>query len=217
MTPAVATPQFVEESHSYYVQGVKLPSVTQIIDEMGFVDKQWFTKESRERGSAVHAATHFIDEGDMDWDHFRKHNGHLVGYLEAWDRYKMESRFEAVVIEEPMASACLRFAGTPDRFGFIAKMMQGPLGAADNGRDRRPTVRNTLIDIKSGVPDKAHIVQLGGYIDLIEGNGWGSVHDALVVHLQANGKYKLGPVDVAEAKALWRATISIYTHFKGGR
>jgi hypothetical protein len=46
-----------------------LISVTQVLASVGLIDVEapWFTKEARDRGSAVHRATELLDEGRLDW------------------------------------------------------------------------------------------------------------------------------------------------------
>jgi hypothetical protein len=89
--PACTHPiQFDEAAHLYTVAGVERPSVTQILKDAGLIDTTWYTDEARERGRAVHFATQFLDEDDLDWDTVLPQ---YRGYVAAWERFKAESHF----------------------------------------------------------------------------------------------------------------------------
>ena len=60
--------QFRAEDHSYHVNGVRLPSVTEILKDVGLIDTTFFAPEHAERGTRVHEATVFWDETGMDDD-----------------------------------------------------------------------------------------------------------------------------------------------------
>ena len=62
--------RFDPDSHLYRVDGIIVPSVTQVLEDVGIVDYSRLPGSTREmalrRGSAVHAACHYDDEGDLD-------------------------------------------------------------------------------------------------------------------------------------------------------
>ena len=45
---------FDPEKHEYRVNSVLYPSVTEILSEMGFIDRTWFTEDGRLRGKLTH-------------------------------------------------------------------------------------------------------------------------------------------------------------------
>jgi hypothetical protein len=53
------------ETHTYTPN---LPSVTTILKSVGLIDASFYTIEGRERGSAVHLACEYFDQGDLDED-----------------------------------------------------------------------------------------------------------------------------------------------------
>lgn len=42
------------------------PRVTEVLRDAGLVSTEWFTEEARDRGTAVHAACHYLLDGDLD-------------------------------------------------------------------------------------------------------------------------------------------------------
>ena len=54
------------ETHIYTVDGEVLPSVTQILKDMGFIDVTWFNDYARERGSLVHKIIESEGENDPE-------------------------------------------------------------------------------------------------------------------------------------------------------
>jgi hypothetical protein len=96
--------------HSYTFNGYNVPSVSQILLDMGFVNTQWFTDEGRERGSAVHKAIHVMCRGAHC---FR--SPLIDDYMEAFKKFQKDCDWVPELIEEPMG--CSSYAGTPDQIG----------------------------------------------------------------------------------------------------
>lgn len=131
--------------HIYRVDGVVTPGVTTVIREASLIDgEEWFTKESRDKGAAVHAATHYADEGDLDQDWLSRTG--YAGYVAAWARFKAEADFKPELIEHLVHSP-IGYCGTVDRTGVL-------------GHCSYP---NALVDIKSGVRSRWHAVQTAAY------------------------------------------------------
>lgn len=74
---------FDEAAHAYYLDGRRLPSVTQVLERTRIVDYGYIPPRTREmalrRGSAVHTAIALDIEGDLDEASFEP----LMGYVEA--------------------------------------------------------------------------------------------------------------------------------------
>lgn len=109
---------FEESGHIYRVDGIVVPSVTQVLADVGIIDYSRIPAEDRERylqrGKDVHIATHYDDEGDLDEAAF---NEDLRGYLEAWRRFRAETGFVPELIEYRGFHSVYRYAGTLDRTG----------------------------------------------------------------------------------------------------
>jgi len=119
--PAVFDPAeltFDEEAHKYVYRGKVLPSVTQLLSGLhSFAGVSHEVLEAaRERGTHVHSATHYFDEGDLDISSLDEQTR---GYLKAWSRFTLDTDPEWTAIEVPIAHPVLLYAGTPDRRGDI--------------------------------------------------------------------------------------------------
>lgn len=173
--------QFDPKRHEYSIGGEVLLSVTQILALGGFVDYAFATEYARDRGSAVHEATRYFDEDDLDEGSVTPA---IAPYLEAWKRFRKETGFVPFLIEKAMAHPSLKFAGTLDRFGGI------------NGNSRP-----WLIDIKTsdGEPALAVRVQTAAYEHLLTTDRDFQVSRRQVIQrgcviLRGNGTYRLdGP------------------------
>lgn len=119
--------------HRYTYDGVWKPNVTTILEAMGFIDKEYFTPESRTRGDYVHRLAHFHDIGTLDWDTV---DADLMGYLHAYLKFKEETGFVPYLCEFPLYHRLYQYCGCLDRFGLFTR---GPWKNAWG-----------LIDLKSG-------------------------------------------------------------------
>jgi predicted transcriptional regulator of viral defense system len=103
--------EFDAETHTYYVNGEVVPSVTQVLHAAGIIDTQWFTEFGRWRGSAVHKATHYFDEGDMDR---RTLDPIVKPFVADWKEFREKTKFTPTMIEKPYYDATYGYCGTPD-------------------------------------------------------------------------------------------------------
>lgn len=161
------TLQVDKETHRYTLNGETLISVTQVLECVGLLDTEWFTEWHRWRGTAIHAACHYLDEGTLDWNTV---DPRFTGYIAAYDQFKRETGFIPTAIEQHMYSWAWRFAGTPDRIGTL------------NGR-------RVLIDLKNVSYSPAYALQTAGYAHLA-GIPQGC---RFTLHLKDDGQYKLRP------------------------
>jgi hypothetical protein len=101
--------------HDYYLDGIRLPSVTQVLREQTLVDfsqvPPFILERARQRGSAVHALAHFYNEHDLDWTSV---DPTYRPYLEAWVACVLERRIVPLLCERRLASRRHRVAGTLD-------------------------------------------------------------------------------------------------------
>src|SRR5262245_23208034 len=114
--------------------------VTEALALSGIVDTQWFTEESRARGTAVQLATRFLDEGDLDSSSV---DPAILPRLRSYERFKAEVQPEILTIEEPVVNTTYRYCGTLDRRVRINR-------------------REGILDIK-GLPASSHGPQTAGY------------------------------------------------------
>ena len=130
--------EFDEATHTYFVNGEVVLSVMQILKEAGLVDTTWFTEFGRWRGSAVHKATHYSDEKDIDC---RTLDPIVRPFVADWKQFRKDTGFTPTMIETPFYDSLYGFCGTPDRRGYF-------LGG-------NPKDSNELIDIKTYPGGKA--------------------------------------------------------------
>lgn len=110
---------FEKEGHIYTLpDGSRLPSITQILKEEGFIDTTWFDEWSRDKGSMVHLACHYDVTGELDEDSL---DDEIRPYLKAFRKFMVESGFKVDKSEVPTANLTYGYAGTPDLVGCFPK------------------------------------------------------------------------------------------------
>lgn len=138
---------FDEAAHTYTLDGTHLPSVTEITRFLAFdykSDKPWLAEQAARRGTAVHEACALIDYGETP-----EETPETAGYLTAYRRFLRDYRPDWTLIEHPMGSRSLGFAGTLDRYGSM---------------DGQPVV----LDLKTGsLHNAALAAQLTAYARLL--------------------------------------------------
>lgn len=136
--------QFDEKTHTYTVDGVVLPSVTHICRFLAYdykSDRTWLAEAAARRGTAVHEACALIDYGEEP-----EETPEIAGYLQAYRRFLADYRPDWELIESPMGSLELGYAGTLDRYGTLY-----------NGEP-------CIVDIKTGQLHKSSLrAQLSAY------------------------------------------------------
>jgi len=190
---------FNQDRHEYSDDGIIMPSVTQILVDNGVIDTTWFTEAGKDRGTAVHLALKYMDQGDLDADTVDED---LHGYLYAYEKFKRETRFASYPegIEQPLADSQRRVAGTPDRVGAMFG-------------------NRAIIDFKTGCLEPWVALQLAGYEDLVRlGDSpfltpeeYGIERYAL--QLKKDGKYKLRQFADSNDAYIFKAMTGIY-HWK---
>lgn len=107
---------FVEDTHEYFVEGKRVPSVTQILS--GLVDYSHIEprvlEEARQRGQHVHKMIELWAAGVLDVDT-------LPDWMrpahEHWLQFVSDSGFELIASEKRVYHHHLRYAGTLDLRG----------------------------------------------------------------------------------------------------
>jgi len=121
--------------HEYTVAGIRVPSVTEVLDKRGFCNYQDCPEDhmeaARERGQIGHEVTHWFDEAYPNFEDIGTVRGFEIGYLDAplhpwsreilsaWINFRMDFEFNPSLIEKRMAWKIngMMVCGTPDRFG----------------------------------------------------------------------------------------------------
>jgi len=111
--------QFEPISHTYFYDGVRVPSVTSVIRPLeGYYRmSEKSLKPYAERGTAVHAET---ERWDMSEDADPADcPGDLRGYLSAWVNFRTDFGFVPTHIEHRVYHPRLGYSGTIDRVGTV--------------------------------------------------------------------------------------------------
>lgn len=186
-----ATVQFDELNHIYQKDGVVVPSVTQVLTLAGLSDfstvPPHILEKARQVGTAVHEASQFLDEGDLDLESL---DPSIVGYMVGYQKFREEHGFKATLIEH-------RTVGEHE--GMAYGMCFDRLGSM-NGYDCE-----VLLDIKtSSRPSASWAIQTAAYVD-----GWHNDPFRLIVHVAKDGSYKLIRHEDGEDFEVWRSALRV--------
>jgi hypothetical protein len=130
---------FSEPSHSYFLDGVRVPSVTQLLQLGGYVTPgAWFSEKAAQRGTEVHRLTADFDLGALTLE---DHDSLYAGYLEAHVKAMKVINPVWEHIEQAFVHPGHKVAGRPDRVGRIYGAM-------------------SVCDLKTGGPADWHPLQL---------------------------------------------------------
>jgi hypothetical protein len=114
----------------YFVEGEPVFSVTEALDQAGYVDLTripWLVLEdARVRGTAVHTWLELV-VGSPEMIRGLDPPEFIAGYIAAWERWRIESRFEIENVENVVVDPVYRYAGTYDVLG----RMSGNRGLVD--------------------------------------------------------------------------------------
>lgn len=138
--------------------------VTEVLKLAGLVDDRFFTEEARDRGTALHLATVYFDEGNLDDESL---DPAIRGGLDAYRAFYRDVHPVILACEEPVEDLARGYCGTPDRVLVI------------NGREG-------VLDIKRGAESPWHAIQLAAYA-----HTYGRPMARWNLYLGQDGKYKL--------------------------
>jgi len=104
---------FDEASHTYRLGGVRLPSVTQVLDPLQELDgiPRHILEAAAAFGTNVHAACHLWNQGVLDEEQL---DPALLPYLTAWRKFLDDVTGVVVGSEVRVVNRQLRYAGTLD-------------------------------------------------------------------------------------------------------
>jgi hypothetical protein len=154
------------------------------------MDTRGWTPAARDRGTAVHAAIHYAEEGDLDAASL---DPAILPYLAAWERFRLEAHWVGWGREVRLGHGPGRYAGTADAVG--------DMGGA------------TLLDLKTGGPAPWHPIQLAGYAACLAPGH--SVQRA-ALYLRDDGSYSLVVRSILEQMRddeIWRHALALY-HYR---
>ena len=191
---AMATLAFYDDRHVYELDGVKIPSVSEVLrfgsrEVYGTVD-QYTLDNAADRGTRVHAACEALDATgacEVEED--------IVPYISAYKSFLADHGPQWVATERAVYHMDKWYAGRLDRYG----MLRG---------------KNCILDIKttSKIEKRLIVPQLTAYAQAWEAMGGAPVQSLYVLQLRKDGTYKLRSMDRDDA--LWGAYLRLHASFK---
>ena len=178
---------FREEDHTYWKDGINYPSVTKILEEMGFVGSTWFDEYSRIRGTYVHKAIELYNKAELlekDLDE------RLAPYLDAWRRFKQNSDIVILNSELQVHSDIFRYAGKLDIECSIN----------DN---------QAIVDLKSGIVAPVTALQLAAYVMARYENYYSVKRYGLSLK---GGRATIVPFENFSDFGVWQAIMAVYNY-----
>jgi hypothetical protein len=169
---------FEEATHTYAIDGVKVPSVTQILKPLYSFDgiPAAVLNAKAALGTAVHRACELLDKDDLDEesDEGRAALAPLSGYLNAYKAFKRDKRLVILANEKRLFHPVHRYAGQIDR----SYAMDGDVWD---------------VDLKSTVSMSPIVgIQTAAYTDMLRANGRADIKARRgALQLFPDGKYKL--------------------------
>ncbi len=119
--------QFDEARHLYFLDGVELPSVTTVLEEVGLIDYSTIPPATRQmalaRGAAAHQATALDDEDDLDEASVPDS---ILPYLAGWRKFKQDEGAIFEQIEHRGYHPQFQYAGTKDRRVRLPRRSKSP-------------------------------------------------------------------------------------------
>jgi hypothetical protein len=170
---------FDPEKHEYQLNGIIIPSVTQILEDVGISDFSGIPFDNLEyariRGTLVHKATALDDEGDLDEDSL---DPVIIPYVMGWRKFKEEFAFVPIQIERMIYHPTYGYCGTLDRTGNIEEDYE----------------KEILLDIKSGTVYIESVgPQTAAYEEALRHEIGGKKRRRFAVKLMDTGEFKLIP------------------------
>ncbi len=149
---------FEKTTHTYTMDGIKVPSVTQILSVLHSYDgvSERVLNDAADRGTIAHLVCDLIESHDITMADIVAKEPEYVGYAEAWNKFLDSAPFPVKSsfpkIEERLCSAKYGFAGTIDRIYIGTNAVTNEVN---------------IVDIKTGVPLPIHDIQLAAYEQIV--------------------------------------------------
>ena len=164
---------FDPAAHRYTLDGVELPSVTQVLKINGLVPEYPGGDFYKKRGTAAHAACASLARGTLslepDGSVSLKTDSRIRGFVESFRRWLRLSGFQIKLIETTIHSPTWLVAGTVDYYGTI------------DGK-------GIVVDLKTGKPARpAADLQTAAYALMLKEIHNLPVHDRITLCLDPDG------------------------------
>ena len=185
---------FDEAEHAYALDGVRIPSVTQILS-FG-QDLSRIPAWTSLRGTAFHLATEYDDMGDLDESSI---DPLVKPHLDAYRKWKAATKPRFYLTEYRVWGEIdgLRFAGTIDR-------------VIDTTHPCDTLPSQIVADLKSGWPRKEHGAQLAAYAVALTQRKATPVSGCKGVYCTKDGTFTERPYDGREYLEMFREKLHRY-------
>lgn len=101
-----------DENHIYRLNGEVLPSITQVLQDVGIIDYSFLAPDQREaalaNGRLIHLQTELDDKGLLD------ESLADMGYIDGWRAFRAAHGFTPIYRERMLYHPQYRYAGQPD-------------------------------------------------------------------------------------------------------
>jgi hypothetical protein len=184
--------EFDPVSHTYRDGGTALLNVTSVLKTAGIVDDRFYNTWARDRGSAVHKAIHFYEDGDLDEASV---DPVVKPYFHAYLRFRDEMvHWKLAFHEKIVVNSGLGYAGTID-----AGYNDGP--------------RLHIVDYKTGELSRPVGLQLTGYALALWEQDKIMPRRLYGVQLNDDGSYKMAiyPIDIGT----WLGAVTVANWIRG--
>ncbi len=191
--------EFREADHTYWIAGVRVPNVSEILTVAGLKEKPRYVSQEHwdwkaEIGKAAHKATEYDDQGILEESSVDKQ---IRPYLEGWREFKKDFRID------------------PAEFTEIELVVYSLDGWYAGMMDRRWKKR--VLDIKTGVGNTTTGAQLAAYSEAYKSMTGEESGDGWAVHINDKGSYDLKVYPLAEHAPKWRQAWQTYYQKKGAK
>jgi hypothetical protein len=194
---------FDSDAHVYRVDGVAVPSVTELLEAAGISPD--YTKvnptvlqHARRRGIHVDLCCDLDDADDLDWSSV---DPEAVGYVQAWQAFKADYDYRPVASQVLLYHPAYAYAGTADSVGEL----QGYPTVVERKATARMAASYAL-QTAGYACDGLHNAPPGG--GRLEPVTWGQPA-RLGVHLQRTGRYDLVPYDDPADLSAWLGVVAL--------
>lgn len=154
-----------ENNRLFAVDGIRYPSVSDVLQNMGFIDTTWLSEQGRDNGSRRHKVCELDNLDDLIEESVDPAD---KPFLSASRQNKADTGIQIHEVEQRRYNHVYRFCGKPD----MLVMFRG---------------HQEIWDIKTGNKMPHYKYQIGGYLSLYDDCFYGRC-----VYLKPNGRYKLG-------------------------
>jgi len=194
---------FDDASHIYRVDGVAVPSVTELLEAAGISPdyskvNPAVLQHARRRGIHVDLCCDLDDADDLDWSSV---DPEAVGYVQAWQCFKADYGYKPLASQVILYHPGYGYAGTADCVGEL----DGQVTVAERKATARMAASYALQTAGYTTEGLWSAPPGGGRLEPLT---WGTPA-RVGVHLQRNGRYELVEYTDPGDHAAWLGVVAL--------